>query len=157
MKRMLVTLLILVSSVAPLAAQQRTEPAAVPPVPVVPIGSRVGELPTGYEDGGRRDPFSSLVLVRRPVAPAPQGLGRPRNGLAGVTVADVTVRGIVKSGKTMMAILETPNKQSYVARANDRLADAAVHSIDAEGVVFADGTSTTNRIRKVLRTAGEDF
>jgi hypothetical protein len=36
----------------------------------------------------------------------------------------------------MLAILEAPNKQSFVARLQDKLLDGYVKSIDRDGVVF---------------------
>jgi hypothetical protein len=132
-------------------------PALAPTALSIPVGSRVGDLPSGYDEGGRRDPFTSLVVSRRATTSPTPG-GRPRTGLASLALADVTVRGITRSGKTMFAILEGPNKQSYVARANDRLMDGSVQSIDVDGVLFheqIDG-GTPNQVRKTLRPAGEE-
>jgi len=137
------------------AAVPAAAPAAAPAVSM-PIGTRVGEMPTGYNDGGRRDPFSSLV---RPKRTGPASLdGKPRTGLATLALADVTVKGIVKVGSTMQAILEAPSKQSFMARVKDRLLDAWVQSIDAAGVVFAEEvtTGTPPQVRKGLRPAGEE-
>ena len=162
------TVLLLASLATPLAAQapQAPQPAtpapAVPPAPtVIPVGSRVGFTPiTGYDDGGRRDPFSSLIVPKR-ASMSSRDVGpntRPRAGLASVALADVNVRGIVKSGSTMLAILEGPNKQSFVTRVKDHLADATVLSVDTDGVVFAEDADpgmAPSKIRKTLRPAGE--
>ena len=126
----------------------------------IPLGSRVGELPTTYEDGGRRDPFTSLVVLRRAAPGTATTDGRPRRGLAAVSLADVAVRGVVRSGPVMMAILEGPNKQSFVARPSDQLLDASIASIDPAGVVFAENVGVgvpPNHVRKVLRAAGEEL
>ena len=144
---------------APMPVQPSAPPqlAALPPAAVIPVGSRVGELPTTYDSGGRRDPFLSLIVPKR-VASADSNSLRPRSGLASIALADVAVKGIVKSGKTMLAILEGANKQSFVARVQDRLLDGAIKSIDNEGVVFveaADPGMRPNEIRKTLRPAGE--
>lgn len=144
------------------AQQPPTQSAAAPIVPsvpsAIPVGSRVGELPTGYEDGGRRDPFGALVQPRRVAAAPGSGSAARRTGLSGLALADVNVRGILRSGTTMLAILEGPSNQSYVTRTKDRLVDAVVVSIDAEGVVFSeqmDGTAAVSQVRKSLRPAGE--
>ena len=58
----------------------------------------------------------------------------------------------------MLAILEGANKQSFVARVQDRLMDGAIKSIHNEVVVFvevADPGMRPNEIRKTLRPAGE--
>jgi len=148
--------------VQPAATPQPAAPpqlTTLPPAAAIPVGSRVGELPTGYDSGGRRDPFMSLIAPKR-VAASGAGINslRPRSGLASIALADVAVKGIVKNGKVMLAILEGANKQSFVARVQDRLLDGAIKSIDNEGVVFveaADPGMRPNEIRKTLRPAGE--
>lgn len=142
--------------------QAPTQSAAAPSIATlpaaIPVGSRVGELLSGYDDGGRRDPFGSLVTPRR-TSTATSENGRPRTGLAGLALADVEVRGIVRSGDTRLAILQGPNNQSYVSRVKDRLADATIVSIDRDGVVFSEqleGSRAISQIRKALRPAGED-
>ena len=153
MKTCLVAILLVVP--APVMAQAV---AAAPPVPVpasISVGMRVGDLPSSYDDGGRRDPFATLVQPKRAVAPGTGGRVRP--GLANMVLADVVVRGIIRSGAAMFAILETPGKRSYVARVNDKLADATVQSIDATGVVFleTDGAGPATKVRKDLHSADE--
>jgi hypothetical protein len=155
------TVLLVVAAAAPMAAQApATQAAAVPvaaSVPAsIPVGSRVGDVPTGYDDGGRRDPFASLIVPKRAVTAANDGT-RARTGLAGVALNDVTIRGVIRAGTTMMAILEGPNKQSFTIRPKDRLFDATVVTVDADGVVFsqqADGLGSS-QVRKSLRPAGE--
>lgn len=147
-------ILVVVALSAPLLAQQAPD-AAPAPAPIT-VGMRVGDLPSGYDDGGRRDPFTSLVTPKRTATPGSTARRRP--GLGSMALADVAVRGVVRSGKSMFAILEVPGKQSYVARVKDRLLDATVQSIDAEGVVFLaeDGSgSPAGQVRKDLRSASE--
>jgi hypothetical protein len=138
---------------APVSPEISSVPASIP------IGSRVGEVQTSYDDGGRRDPFSSLVQPRRAAVSAAVSDGRPRRGLASLALADIAVRGIVRNGEQMLAIIEGPNRQSFVAHTSDQLLDADIESIDATGVVFAqllDAGLPTNYIRKALRSAGEE-
>lgn len=121
--------------------------------------TRVETAAGGYDMAGRRDPFVTLVTPRRPSVNAPSSAVpmRPRTGLAALSLADVSVRGVLKSGDRMMAILEGPNKQSFNAQLDDKLADASVKLIDQQGVVFVvrpDGTSPVE-IRKALRSAAE--
>jgi Tfp pilus assembly protein PilP len=157
------TILFVVGLSAPLAAQTPAPQAAatpsLAPMPAaIPLGSRVGELPTGYDDGGRRDPFTSLIVPKRTMSVNTGADGsRARTGLGSVSLADVTVRGIVKAGPTVLAILEGPNKQSYTVHPKDRLFDATVVSVETDGVVFAqeaDGMAPS-QVKKSLRSAGE--
>ena len=64
--------------------------------------------------------------------------------------------GLTKTGNGMLAILQGPDKQSFVLHAKDQLFDATVKSIDTQGVVFVqtlDGRP--QEIRKTLRAAAE--
>jgi hypothetical protein len=162
------TMMILIGMAAPVAAQTpgtaQTAAVPVPGLAAVPaaihVGSRVGDLPTGYDEGGRRDPFASLIVSRRATPQATGADGtRARTGLGSIALADVTVRGVIRSGSTIFAILEAPNKQSFTVRPKDRLLDAVVVSIDTEGVTFADQTAgmTPSQVKKTMRAAGEDI
>lgn len=135
-------------------AQSATHVPPMTPAMSIPLGSRVGNALSGYDDGGRRDPFGSLVMPKRVVGNPD---GRPRPGLGGLSLADVVVKGVVKNGNTMLAILEAPGKQSFVARVKDKIADASIQSIDRDGVVFVEqGGGNTLPVRKPLRAAGEE-
>jgi len=152
----------------PAAAQEVPAPASSQAAgPVIPataapiaIGSRVGDLLSSYDSGGRRDPFSSLVTPKRSNGGMEAGRQRPPAGLAGVALADVLVRGVLRSGDTLLAILEGPNRQSYVSRVNDRLLDATVVRIDADGVIFGEQVErgmAPNHLRKSLRPSGDEI
>lgn len=152
-----ITFLMLTGALAiatPALSQDQT-----PPVAAIPVGTHVGTPASGYDDGGRRDPFGALVQPKRTNLGASLDSLRPRAGLAAMALSDVTVRGIVGNGKVMLAILEAPNKQSFVARLQDKLLDGWVKSIDRDGVVFisaADpGGQASSEVRKNLRPAGE--
>jgi type IV pilus assembly protein PilO len=134
----------------------------------LPIGTHVGSAigsaaPAGlppsstYAEGGRRDPFVTL-LAPKPSTTPPH---RPIVGLASVVLAEIAVKGIVHSGATTLAVLEGPGGRSFVARSQDRLQDATVRDIDADGVVFAErvvdaaGAVRAREVRKSLRPAAE--
>lgn len=128
----------------------------------LPLGTRVGSgvspAPgvSGYDAGGRRDPFVTL-LGQKKAATAPAASARPKAGLPGIALADVAVKGIVQNGTTTVAVLEGPGGRSFVGRSNDRLQDAIIKSIDSEGVTFAQqvvdavGVARTRDVRKPLR------
>jgi hypothetical protein len=134
--------------------------AASPAFAQIPVGTRVGDvvIPSGYDSGGRRDPFTSLIAPKRP-APG-QITGRLMTGLKSFALADVTVTGVARLGSQWMAILENADKQSYVARVKDALSDATIKTIDAQGVVFVEAfqpgsTARPQEVRKLLRSLAE--
>lgn len=129
----------------------------------IQVGSRVGDAPTpsGYDDGGRRDPFVSLIVTKKPMPGAQQSQLHPALGLSSLSITDIVVTGVVRFGSKMTAILQGPDKQSYMARLQDRLADGTVKAIDTEGVLFvaeqtdATGAVKGHEVRKTLHSAAE--
>lgn len=125
------------------------------------VGSRVGESSTTYDAGGRRDPFASLIVPKPTPTTRASGAGnaRPAAGLAGVSVTDVIVKGVVRSGNTFIALLQAPDGRTYMAKRQDRLQDGEISRIDSDAVVFsartadAAGVVRARDIRKPLRTA----
>ena len=133
---------------------------ASPALAQIPVGTRVGDppIPSGYDSGGRRDPFTSLLAPKKPLPG--QITGRLMTGLKSFALADVTVTGIARAGSTWFAILENPDKQSYVAHLKDTLADATIKTIDSQGVVFVEAfqpgsTARPQEVRKLLRSLAE--
>jgi len=114
----------------------------------------VGNLVT-YESVGKRDPFQN-PLGMTTAGESPGGMLRPvRAGLASVSVGDVTVKGIARWSGTMTAILEDPDRRTFVARPKDRLLDAVIVRIDEHGVVFTttvtgDPSAPVSEIRRNL-------
>jgi hypothetical protein len=130
----------------------------------IPVGSRVGTSAsnTGYDDGGRRDPFTSLI-VKRLTGPSPTGLPTVRGtSLVTLSVADIKCTGVMKANaRYHSAIIAGPNNLSYLVKPQDRLLDGVVKSIDALGVVLIEHTTDSTgavegkEVRKLLHPAAE--
>lgn len=112
-----------------------------------------------YDAAGRRDPFVSLVTPRAATRAAASAAPVRRGpGLAGVAIADVVVKGVIRSGTTMIALLAAPDGRTFMAHRQDRLADGVVSRIEADGVVFSErsadvaGVARARDVRKPLRT-----
>jgi Tfp pilus assembly protein PilP len=127
----------------------------------IAVGSKVGEpMPSagGYESQGRRDPFVSLIATRKNT---PNATPRTGTGLGSFSVTDVSVTGIVRvgGGDIRVAILQNVDKQSYVAKVGNRLADGQIKSIDAVSVVFIEfgepGVTRPREVRKLLHPIDE--
>jgi hypothetical protein len=134
-----------------------------PALAQIPVGSRVGSATapataSGYDDGGRRDPFVTLLVTKKANATTPSG--RPMTGLGGLAVEDALVTGIVKAGAAFVAILRAPDGKSFMARLQDHLQNGVVKTIDSAGVVFVQQTSDAmgvvrpREVRKGLRATG---
>jgi hypothetical protein len=114
------------------AAQAPAAPAApAPPAAAAPAPT---SAPYTYNADGRRDPFVSLVTRGSDSKTAARGLAA--DGLAALTVADVSVRGVMQSRGGYVAILQGSDHKTYIARANDRLQDGTIRKISAQGLLI---------------------
>jgi len=123
------------------AEAQSGAPATPPPEPApsAPAASQPLERPAGwsYDPEGRRDPF--LSLLGRGNDPAMSGSRPP--GVAGLLIADVTVKGILRSGSGFLAMIQAPDSKTYIVRAGDRLFDGSVKSILQDTVIFSQNVN----------------
>ncbi|MGH9176183.1 MAG: pilus assembly protein PilP [Vicinamibacterales bacterium] len=109
-----------------------------------------------YEPAGRRDPFVSLVDRGPDTGSAQPSRSRP-DGVAGVMVAEVVVRGIVQSRGGWIAMVGSPSGRTYSVRPGDRLMDGNVHAITPQAVVLMQEVNDPlslqkqREIRKFLR------
>ena len=94
-----------------------------------------------YDAGGRRDPFESLE----------SRLGSDRSS---VTAAKLT--GVIQSGGTALALVETSDGIGYILKPGDTLADGRLLEVGVGTAVFSIAPkpgSTTNRV--VLKLASD--
>ena len=135
-------------------AQAPTAPATPPP------GSRADAAPTPppnyrYEPASRRDPFVSLVNRGTEIRQDTPG-SRPE-GIAGVLVDEVVVRGIVQSQGGWVAMIGSPSGRTYSIRPGDRLMDGTVRAITPQAVVLMQEVNDPlagekqREVRKFLR------
>ena len=115
-----------------------TVPAQKPGVPpaadaVQPAGAAA--KPTGeaytYDAESRRDPFISLVGTGGETAVVKKG-----DGPASMVIAEISVRGIMQSRGGYVAMVEGPDKKTYVMHTGDRFADGAIKNIMPTGLVI---------------------
>lgn len=128
---------------APPAAGAEQTPVAEP-MPTVPEGIEITEG-TGfrYDARGRRDPFVSLALGLNVLLPEE----RPQ-GLRGMLIQEVSLRGIVKTQDGYIAMIQGTDNKSYFARNGERLYDGNIQEIDDTSVVFRQEINDPLRIEK---------
>jgi hypothetical protein len=139
-QRALTCMLLCALVAVPATPQESEEPT--PPSPET--SARIDEIlegeeavlqgfETSYDPAGRRDPFRSLLTtVNRPELRGP----RP-DGLAGLLVDEIRVRGIFRTSMGYLAQVQSQNeKKSFLLREGDQLYDGDVFRIDANEVVF---------------------
>ena len=113
---------------APLASPGAVAAAAAPALtPTAPK----------YDAGGRRDPFEALDIK----------VGSDR-----ATIAAAKLTGVIRSGASALALVETSDGIGYILKAGDTLADGRLIEITANTAVFSIAPrpgATTNKV--VLR------
>ena len=134
MRTLTLSLVVLGVTAVAVAAPQTPAPAAQTAAPAqVPAALSPADTFT-YNPDGRRDPFVSLLTkggerhVPRP--------GQDLEGVAGLAVEELTVRGIVSSPSGLVAMVQSPDRKTYLVRQNDKLLDGIVKSVTAEGLVI---------------------
>jgi Tfp pilus assembly protein PilP len=112
-----------------------------------------------YKPEGRRDPFVSLMRRGSGVAAASRS-GRPA-GLAGLDIAETTLKGTLASEGGLVAMLLGADQRTYIVRTGERLNDGVIRSITKDAVVFLQkvddplSREKQREVRKVLRQTEE--
>jgi len=111
-----------------------------------------------YDPQGRRDPF---VTLRGTGANMSSTQNRP-TGLAGVTISELALRGIVRSGNQFIALAQSPDGRTFQLRRNDRLFDGSVKQVGIDAVVFIQEVNDPlslvkqREVRKTMKTGDRE-
>jgi Tfp pilus assembly protein PilP len=149
-------LLVAVALLAPVQALavQTAAPPAQPPSGAPPADAAPPES-YSYTLDGRRDPFVSLLgsgLDQR------LGVTSRAEGVAGMAVSEISVRGTLLSQGNVIAIVQGPDNRTYIVHQGDRLLDGRVQAVTLEGLVIVqevnDPLSLVKQrvIRKLLQS-----
>ena len=125
---------------AVLSAQ--TPPPNATPAPGTPAqgAALTAEATTGptpaesytYQPDGRRDPFLNLLGT----GSEPRNSGKKNEGPAGLTVGEISVRGVLESRGALIAMVEGPDKKTYVVHTGDKFLDGVIRSITPQGLTI---------------------
>ena len=130
----------------------QTTPAAQTGKPGAPPNSAYT-----YDPSGRRDPFVSLLGRGNDVAVS--AANRP-GGLPGALINEVSIKGIFRSDKGFIALLQTPDNKTYIVHSGDKLLDGSVKAITQDAVVFSQDVNDPlslvkqREVRKSIRPEG---
>jgi len=142
---------------------QAPKPGAPPVAPTNTSPSK-SDLPTPppnfeYSAEGRRDPFVSLVNKGNEAS-----AGTPvkrAEGVPGMLTNELTIRGILQTKGTWVAMVSGPDNKIYTVRAGDHLADGVIRTITATSIVVLQEVNDPlslekqREVRKFLR-GGEE-
>ena len=161
--------LLAVAFVAASGVARAQTPAPAAPAPAAPAAAKADDqLPSppadfSYAPGGRRDPFMTLTRADKTAVVTTDPNSRPA-GAAGIAVDELTVRGIVLSNGTFVAMVSGAagvKAQTFSVKAGSKLLDGVVRAIDARSIVIVQQVSDPlslqkqREVRKLLRTQEE--
>ena len=157
-RRLLVIALLLAARGAAGAQSAPVAQPAQPPAPPAQPKAAPAPPPENYtyQANGRRDPFLSLLGVG---ADARQG--RRVEGPAGMSVADITVRGVIESRGMLIAMIHGPDNKTYTVHQGDKLLDGTIRAITPQGLVIVQEVNDPlslvkqREVRKFLRAIEE--
>lgn len=146
---------------APAPPQQQapaTRPAqppgsAGPAQPAAPAAQPPADTYT-YQPDGRRDPFLGLIGT----GAEPRTASRGAEGAAGLRVADIAVRGVLQSRGALMAMIQGPDKKTYIVRQGAKFLDGTIKAITPEGLTVVQEVNDPlslvkqREIHKLLRS-----
>jgi Tfp pilus assembly protein PilP len=115
----------------PLSAQTPApRPSGGAPAAEQPVPPPAPE-PYTYAPDGRRDPFLSLSGT----GTEPRVAASRPEGPAGMTIAEVAVRGVMQSRGNLVAMIAGPDQKTHIVRPGDKLLDGTIKSITPQGMI----------------------
>jgi hypothetical protein len=107
-----------------------------------------------YDAHGRRDPFVNVLGT----GVEPPLLSKRGEGAAGWTVAEISVRGIVQTRGTLVAMVRGPDNRTLLVHPGDKFLDGTIKAITPQGLIIVQEVNDPlslvkqREIRKQLRT-----
>ena len=129
------------------AAQTPPPPASAVPQPP-PLETYV------YRADGRRDPFLSLIGS----GPDKSLTSRRGEGPSGMTLGEISVRGILQSRGSLVAMIQGPDNKTYIVHQGDKLLDGTIKTITPQGLIVIQEVNDPlslvkqREVRKLLRS-----
>jgi Tfp pilus assembly protein PilP len=107
-----------------------------------------------YRADGRRDPFLSLVGTGTEA----RATSRPGEGPSGMTLGELSVRGVMQSRGALVAMIQGPDNKTYIVHQGDKLLDGTIKSITPQGLIVIQEVNDPlslvkqREVRKLLRS-----
>jgi len=107
-----------------------------------------------YRADGRRDPFQSLLHAGADT----HGTSSKGEGPAGMTLGEISVRGIMQSRGSLVAMVQGPDNKTYIVHQGDKLLDGTIKTITPQGLIVMQEVNDPlslvkqREIRKLLRS-----
>jgi type IV pilus assembly protein PilP len=106
-----------------------------------------------YNPEGRRDPFVNLIGTGAEPRSTRRG-----EGVVNLTVSEISVSGVMQSRGGLVAMVQGPDKKTYIVHQGDHLADGTIKTITPQGLIIIQEVNDPlslvkqREVRKLLRS-----
>ncbi len=138
---------------APAAATPQPPAAAAPQPEASPASQPPPPEAYTYRPDGRRDPFQNLLGTG-----SEKNLTRKSDGPAGMTLGEISIRGIMQSKGALVAMIQGPDTKTYIVHQGDKLLDGTIKTITPQGLIVIQEVNDPlslvkqREVRKLLRS-----
>jgi Tfp pilus assembly protein PilP len=149
----LIVFLALTGALADVPQAAPQPPQAAPPAPQAEAAPPKPQENYTYDPAGRRDPFINLLGTGTEA----RQVSKKGEGPSGMTVAEISVRGVMQSRNGLIAMVQGPDNKTYIVHPGDKLLDGAIKSITPQGLVIEQAVNDPlsvvkqREVRKLLR------
>ena len=141
------------------AAPAPAQPAPAQPAPAPPATPPAASQPPvpenyTYQPDGRRDPFLNLLGTGSEA----RATSRKGEGPSGLSVTDISVRGVMQSRGALIAMIQGPDNKTYIVHQGDKFLDGTIKSVTPQGLIVIQEVNDPlslvkqREIRKFLRS-----
>ena len=152
---------VLVFAIASTAAAMQPPPPPAAPPPQQPPAANPAPAPQApptetyvYQPAGRRDPFLNLIGS----GSESRATSRRGEGPSGMTLAEISVRGVMQSRGSLVAMIQGPDNKTYIVHQGDKLLDGTIKSVTPQGLIVIQEVNDPlslvkqREVRKLLRS-----
>jgi Tfp pilus assembly protein PilP len=142
---------------APAQPPAKPAPSPMPPAaaPAQPPAPQPPPQETyTYRADGRRDPFQSLIGTGSDL----NMTSRRGEGPSGMTLGEISVRGIMQSRGSLVAMIQGPDNKTYIVHQGEKLLDGTIKTITPQGLIVIQEVNDPlslvkqREVRKLLKS-----
>jgi Tfp pilus assembly protein PilP len=138
----------------PAAAAAAGAPQATPALQQPPAAAPPPAENYTYRADGRRDPFQTLIGTGSDT----ELTSRRGEGPGGMALGEISVRGIMQSRGSLVAMIQGPDTKTYIVHQGDKLLDGTIKTITPQGLIVIQEVNDPlslvkqREVRKLLRS-----
>ena len=139
----------------PAKSTPKATPKPVAESVVADVATTAGPDEYSYKPDGRRDPFLGLTAAAGTVI---RTADKHADGPGAFMVGEISVRGVMQSRSSLVAMIKGPDNKTYLIHQGDKLADGVVKTVTPQGLVVLQDISDPlsaqkqREVRKLLRS-----